>query len=612
MSKMQRQLSFVAMATLIATLGLETGVPAQSRQNSPGVQFNQYGARIMPVNNDNNGVEKLDLQPDGRIVVAGQAFNNWTEYFNSDLFRQGRHCTTEGLPGDEGGIASGSASDCSLSNTNPSANFAISGNPRYRIPVVVHVIRDNSGTQGNLSAALVQSQIDVLNEDYLATAGTPGANGTNSEVRFYLATTDPNGQPTTGITFDNNSTWFNDSSSSASYHNSLAWNPLKYLNIYSLNLGNGLLGFASIPQQTAIGSATDGVHILWSAFGRPAIGGAPYNTGRTATHEVGHYVGLLHTFQGGCGTSTSPGCYTTGDLICDTNPDSANHFGCPTGSTSCGFIVPIQNYMEYTDDTCMTGFTQEQIRRIRCTLENWRTQVWEIFNPTPVNDNCASATLAPVGTTAFSTLFSTTDGPDEPALCNVGGFTQISNDVWYKWVSTCTGTATFSLCGASYNTKMAIYVGCPGTTNSALACNDNFCGSSSQITMNVNQSTLYRVRIGGFNGSTGTGNLVISCSASATGACCLNGTCTGSMTQANCIAQAGAVYQGNGSTCGSVVCPQPCPSDVNHSGAVNIDDLLSVINAWGVCPGCAADINHSGAVDIDDLLAVINAWGACP
>src|SRR5205085_6389077 len=128
-----------------------------------------------------------------------------------------------------------------------------------------------------------------------------------------------------------------------------------------------------------------------------------------------------------------------------------------------------------------------------------------------------------------------TDGPDEPGPCNFGGYTQIGNDIWYKYLATCTGNVTVSLCGSNFDTKLAAYSGCPTGGGSALACNDSFCGSNAQITFAVNQGTLYRIRIGGFNGATGTGLLTISCT----------------------------------------VPPPVCPSDINHSGTVDIDDLLA-------------------------------------
>ena len=266
--------------------------------------------------------------------------------------------------------------DCDYYQTNPSQTYAPTS--VQRIPVVVHVIQNTSGT-GNLSNAIVQSQIAVLNEDFRATSGTPGAGGVDSQIEFFLATTDPNGQPTTGIVHYTNNTWFTDA---GNYWNSIAWNPQRYLNIYTNSAGGGgVLGYVpAIPQSSAIaGTAADRVVILYSAFGRPASGGAPYNQGRTCTHEVGHYLGLFHTFDNGCGSTAA--CYTSGDRICDTNPESQPRYGCPTSATSCGSPDPVRNYMDYTNDTCMTGFSAEQVRRMRCTLVSYRPNLAQPAGP---------------------------------------------------------------------------------------------------------------------------------------------------------------------------------------------------------------------------------------
>jgi hypothetical protein len=215
----------------------------------------------------------------------------------------------------------------------------------------------------------VQSQIQVLNEDFRALAGTAGAGGVDTRIEFFLATTDPNGNPTTGIMRYTNNSWFNDM---GSYWNTIAWNTQRYLNIYTNNpAGGSTLGYVpDLPQGgTVLNSAADRVVILHSAFGRPATGGPPYNLGRSCTHEVGHYLGLFHTFEGGCGTAA---CYGSGDRICDTNPEASPRFGCPTSASSCGSPDPYHNYMDYADDGCMTGFTQEQARRMRCTLQYYR------------------------------------------------------------------------------------------------------------------------------------------------------------------------------------------------------------------------------------------------
>lgn len=336
---------------------------------------------------------KIDfkLNPDGTVAVNGLTFKSWDEYLQSDFYRQNvQRCGTIAPPAlDDGGVGGGGQQDCPYASNNPAAIYDPSV-ARYRIPVVVHVMYSLSG-QGYVPPEMVHSQIDVLNEDFQAMAGTPGFGGTNVQYEFYLATTDPDGNPTTGITYTQNDAYFLDQ---GFYYDELAWDPHNYLNIYTClpdGAGGLILGYvAFFPSNGPTGSNSDRVVILHSSFGRNSPN-PPYDQGRTATHEVGHYFGLFHTFQGGCGTASEPGCHETGDLICDTEPDSASHGGCPTSSMSCGYPVPARNYMEYTDDTCMNNFTPQQARRARCTLEHWRPSLGEL-----VDESCF-ADIAPPG-----------------------------------------------------------------------------------------------------------------------------------------------------------------------------------------------------------------------
>jgi hypothetical protein len=281
------------------------------------------------------------------------------------VFRQkGLRCGISEL--DPGSIVELARTDCSASNTSILAQYEPT-NGLIQIPVVVHVIQPATGSSGFIPESRVQSQIEILNEDFRAILGTNGENGTDAMVQFYLADVDPRGAPTNGITYSRSTTWFNDS---GSYWTSLAWDPVHYLNIYT-NLAGGALGYVPyLPQTGSPGTSSDRVVCLWSAFGLNAPIGAPYNKGRTVTHEVGHYLGLFHTFSGGCAGGS---CYNGGDLICDTNNESGPVFGCPGSSSSCSSSNPYHNYMDYSDDLCMEEFTPEQSNRMRCTVENYRS-----------------------------------------------------------------------------------------------------------------------------------------------------------------------------------------------------------------------------------------------
>ena len=316
------------------------------------------------------------------IEFDGIKFYSWQEYVLSDYFQAaGGRCATPDWETREalwGHLEDGSdPSDCTSSSTNPTSVY--DPTTLYEIQVVVHIIEHSNG-DGQISNALVNSQIDILNEDFLAIMGSLGANGNDNQIRFALATEDPNGNPTTGITRSVNDTWFNDG---GSYWNTLAWDPNRYMNLYT-NSASGALGYVPfLPANaggTLVGAANDRVVVLWSAFGRNAPIGTPFDLGRTATHEVGHYLGLEHTFTGGCSAATPPGCYTSGDLICDTNSEQVpSSRPCLLGDkSSCGTVDPSDNYMDYSDDICMMKFTIEQSRRIRCSLENYRPGIYSL------------------------------------------------------------------------------------------------------------------------------------------------------------------------------------------------------------------------------------------
>lgn len=232
------------------------------------------------------------------------------------------------------------------------------------IPVVVHVVY-NTTTQ-NISDAQIQSQINVLNQDFRKlnadAANTPSTFSSlvaDCEINFCLANRDPNGNPTTGIIRRQTSvTSFaaDDKVKFTSQGGSDAWPTSQYLNIWVCNLGNGLLGYAQFPGGAA---ATDGVVINFTAFGTMGTAQAPFNKGRTATHEVGHWLNLRHIWgDATCGN----------DQVNDTPVHRTSNSGCPSHpkSNTCGTSAEMfMNYMDYTDDACMYMFTEGQKARMR-------------------------------------------------------------------------------------------------------------------------------------------------------------------------------------------------------------------------------------------------------
>lgn len=217
------------------------------------------------------------------------------------------------------------------------------------INVYFHIITSTSG-EGSLAANDVSAQMRVLNKAY-----------ESSGFSFVLGGTD-----TTA-----NDTWFNgcygnaESDMKASLHLGGATD----LNVYTCNPSDGILGFATFPSGYKSRPQLDGVVLLYSSL--PHGDADPYNLGDTATHEVGHWLGLYHTFQGGCSKNETKG----GDQVSDTAAEKSPAFGCPAGRDSCPAIAgldPITNFMDYTDDACMYQFTSGQGSRMQDQFSAYR------------------------------------------------------------------------------------------------------------------------------------------------------------------------------------------------------------------------------------------------
>ncbi|HJP82394.1 MAG TPA: zinc metalloprotease [Fimbriimonadaceae bacterium] len=212
------------------------------------------------------------------------------------------------------------------------------------VPVHWHVINRGTGiSNGDIPQSMIDSQIAVLNNAYVGCG-----------IQFSLVSVDRT----------TNSSWYTTTggTSEVQMKNALRIGSADDLNIYSNNMGQGLLGWATFPSSYTSNPKMDGVVVLFSSL--PGGSAAPYNLGDTATHEVGHWMGLYHTFQGGCVTKA-----TKGDLCGDTPAEKSPAYGCPAGRDTCTGsrfpgLDPIRNFMDYTDDACMDTFTGNQSTRM--------------------------------------------------------------------------------------------------------------------------------------------------------------------------------------------------------------------------------------------------------
>lgn len=382
----------------------------------------------------------------------------------------------------------------------------IANNPQYRnqavitIPVVFHVVWNTSAE--NISDSKILAQLDVLNKDFARlnadAVNTPSAFAglaANTNIQFCLAQRDPNGNPTTGIirrqtTVTSFST--NNNIKFTANGGSDAWPRDSYLNFWSGNLSSGLLGYAQFPGGTA---STDGVVCLYSSIGGPSDPGTatPYHLGRTATHEVGHWLNLRHIWgDANCGS----------DLVSDTPTQSNSTSGCPSYPTAAGCTGSanppgrmFMNYMDYTTDACMNLFTQGQSDRMNASLNTTRVSLLSSLGCVPPSGGSTCGTPAALSATSVTATSATLNwGAVSGATSYNVRFKPTSSSTWTSGtVSTTSAQAT----GLTANTQYEFQVQAVcGSTTGAYSASSNFTTSSGSTCTDVyepnNSSSAYK------------------------------------------------------------------------------------------------------------------------
>ena len=345
------------------------------------------------------------------------------------------------------------------------------------IPIIVHVIHNGEaiGTGMNISRAQIQAQIEVLNEDFRRKPGTPGFNnhpaGADIEIEFCLSPVDENGNAMSEPGIDRfnggKSSWTRDEIE-GTLKSTTSWNPNLFYNIWTLKFGgtnSNLLGYAQFPDKSGLsglnetgGSAsTDGVVVQYTSFGSADKGNfpvmqAPYNKGRTLSHETGHWLGLRHIWgDGNCAE----------DFVSDTPPAAGASSGCPVGRFSCGSTNMVENYMDYTNDACMNIFTQGQKSRMQAVI------ALSPRRKSLVDANLCSPIVANVPTPNFSA---------DKKVILLGGvvnFTDLSTNFPSEWKWTFEGGDP----GTAIDRNPIVKYSTPGTFNVTLQTK-NSLGSS--------------------------------------------------------------------------------------------------------------------------------------
>ncbi|MFM7235117.1 MAG: M43 family zinc metalloprotease [Flavobacteriales bacterium] len=310
----------------------------------------------------------------------------------------------------------------------------------YTIPVVVHVIHTGEayGTGTNITDEQIFSAIEALNEDFRRVPGTNGyGNGVDVRIEFCLAARSPSNQATTGIVRVNGSSVANyatmgiestsgNGASETAVKALSTWPRASYMNIWVVNeIGNndggaGTQGYAYFPTNSPV----DGIVILFNAFGTVGNLKSYTNMNRTITHEVGHYLGLYHTFHTTTSCTGETSCTTQGDRVCDT-PATTQGVSC--SSPVCP-SSQVENYMDYTSQTCQDMFTDGQKLRMRTTLETQRTSIISSLGCMPVfqYDIGITAIIKPIGTNCPGAL------SPQVTLANFGGVSLTNATIQYN------------------------------------------------------------------------------------------------------------------------------------------------------------------------------------
>jgi hypothetical protein len=396
---------------------------------------------------------------------------------------------------------------------------------------------------------------------------------------------------------------------------------------YSTNVGSGTLSVDSLscprPPNDNCANATpvsNGSVVLNDFLSATNDGSASCGTSEASRDVWFDFVAPVDGFLSvnTCGTNDSGGPDSGVDTV------MSFHSGCPgnlanqlSGSCNddhtgeCG----LTDSSLLRDSYLLLAMTGGQNVKIRVANFNNgnppNKQITLNVTYTPANDACATAPTISEGFSVWYNGSTNTDGLNPPG--GACGSLPMNNDVWYRYVPSCTGSARISLCGSSFDTVLAVYSGNCAALGSPIACNDDngvaCAGSSSSLDVNVVAGQAYMLRMGSyFANSTGTGFRGISCTSASGGACCNGATCS-VLAQAACTGIA-TRFVGAGTSCNApgVATTPCCKADFNQNGSLQVQDIFDFLNGWFA--GAANTDMNGGGLAVQDIFDFLNAWFA--
>ncbi len=479
-------------------------------------------------------------------------------------------------------------------------------NPIITIPVVFHIIHngDAVGSGENISNALIQAQLDQMNLDYRAQNSDVGnvpsefaGRVADFEIQFCLASTDPDGNSTTGIKrYNYGQASYTRNNLEGSIKPATIWNRDKYLNFWSANFGGadaGLLGYAQFPGGAA---STDGVVCTYSSIGsvaNPNPAGGTFNLGRTATHEVGHWLNLRHIWGDDSGSCNGS------DQVSDTPNQGNSYGGCPNHpQNSCSSNDMFMNYMDYVSDACMYMFTTGQKARAIATLNGSRSSLLTsdgcgtttatcsdgIQNQGETGVDCGgpcAACTTPCSNPTPLACNSTINGNSASGADIFNSYATTSGSGWtgpevaYSFTVASAGEVTIDLTGLSSDIDLFLSSSCDN--NGILQFSYNSGSTSEQITRTLNPGTYYLI-IDGYSGASSSFNLSVSCASAPS---CNDGVQNGNETGVDC--------GGSCTACAS------CNDGIQNQGETGVD----CGGPCSACPTCNDGIQNQGETGVD-------------